>query len=323
MVVGKEVYIPSTNGKNQLHVWIWKSTDKEPKAVLQISHGMVEHIARYKKFAQYMAERGIIVVGNDHLGHGGSVASEAEFGYFNASNPSQTVVADLYAVTQYMKNLYPDLPYFLLGHSMGSFMARRYLMTYGKVLNGAIIMGTGQFPRLAVALCKPILAVLKKIKGGYYRSIKLNQLSFGNFNNQFNATRTTHDWLSRNEVAIDEYLSDPQCNFLFTLNGYETILQTFAFIGKHQNINKIPKKLPIIFMAGREDPVGENGVIVREIYKQYQRFGMEQVELKIYDQDRHELLHELDRLTVFHDIYNWLETYIASASNTVEKKESI
>jgi len=309
MMIQKELYIPSTNGKNQLHILMW-IPDGAPRAILQLSHGMVEHIRRYEEFATYLANRGILVIGNDHLGHGLSVNNLDELGYFNAPDSSKTVVDDLHQVTLYVKKHYPNIPCFLLGHSMGSFMARRYLMTYGSDLKGAIIMGTGQFPNLLVSIGLYILKFLKKWKGDHYRSQLINQLSFGSYNNQFKPTRTTHDWLSKNTESIDAYLADPYCTFLFTLNGYETLLRTFHFIGDKSNIIKIPKDLPLLFVAGKDDPVGGKGKVVMQIYNLYTSLGLRTTKLKLYEADRHEILNELDYATVFKDIYNWLETYI-------------
>ena len=300
-------YLPSTNNKNQLHVMMWQPQSSKPRCILQISHGMIEHIERYDEFASYLTSKGILVIGNDHLGHGRSVNSPEELGYFNAEDGSKTVVDDLHTITLFAKEAFPNVPYFLLGHSMGSFLARRYLMTYGNELDGAIIMGTGQFPPLAVKCGLAILALLKKIKGDTYRSKTLSNLGFGSYNNAFKPTRTTHDWLSKNTESIDRYLADPLCTFLFTLNGYETLLNTFGFIGDKKNIAKLPKHLPLFFVAGEDDPVGGQGKMVIKIYETYRDSGITDISLKLYPNDRHEILNELDRFTVYSDIYEWLE----------------
>ena len=309
MISTNELYIPSTNGTNQLHVLMWIPKEA-PRVILQLSHGMIEHIRRYEAFGEYLAGRGILVIGNDHLGHGYSTNNEDELGYFNAEDGSKTLVDDLYQITLFAKKQYPNTPYFLLGHSMGSFLARRYLMTYGNELNGAIIMGTGQFPKAVTCLGLHILKLLKKVKGAHYRSQLLSDLGFGSYNKQFAPTKTTHDWLSRDNFSNEAYLLDPYCTFLFTLNGYETLLRTFRFIGDESHIKQIPKDLPLFFVAGKEDPVGVNGKVVQQIYDLYTKLGLHTTELKLYENDRHELLHELDSTTVFRDIYNWLDTYI-------------
>ena len=301
-----EIFLPSTNKKNQLHVVIWEPKDTPVKCILQLSHGMIDHIYRYKEFASYLAARGVLVIGNDHLGHGKTVKSSEEFGYFDAEDGSKTVVDDLHTVTRYAKEKYPNLPYFLLGHSMGSFIARRYLMTYGKELDGAIIMATGQFPVPLVNIGLPILQILKKLKGSHYRSKLLNKLVFSSFNKQFKPTQTEYDWLSKNKASIDAYRADPLCNYIFTLNGYETLLRSFDFIGRKSNIRRIPKNLPIFFVVGSEDPLSQNGKIVTKIFHQYKALGIQNIKLNLYPSDRHELLQELDRHTIFEEIYGWI-----------------
>lgn len=302
-------YIPSTNHKNQLHVVKWRPDDKV-KAILQISHGMIEHIKRYDDFARYLNSKGILVVGNDHLGHGKTANCEEELGYFDAEDSSQTVVNDLYEVTKHTKALYPDVPYFLLGHSMGSFMVRRYLMTYGMQLDGAIIMGTGHQSKAMLKMGKMTYKVLKLFKGPKYRSKLMTYCSIGHYNKGFAPNRTSCDWLSANQTNVDTYLKDAYCQFDFTINGYNTIFNTFLFINKPSNIAKIPNELPILFIAGEEDPVGNNGKGVKKVYEAFKKAGLSNLELKLYPKLRHEILNELDKEEVYQDIYRWIKKNI-------------
>ena len=311
MVEKIEFFIPSTNGYNRLHTIMWKS-DCPTFAILQISHGMIEHIERYDDFANYLAERGILIVGNDHLGHGKSVTSHDEFGYFNASDSSKTVVDDLHQLTTLIKSKYPGIPYFLLGHSMGSFMARRYIMTYGNELDGAIIMGTGQQPALALKAGKLLVHLISLFKPMTYRSKLIEQACFGTYNNRFKPRRTKSDWLSQDTAVVDAYIQDPFCDFTFTLNGYLTLFNTLSFIRRTQNIKQIPKSLPIFMVAGKEDPVGNFGKMVRKVYNHYKKIGIQDISLKLYENDRHELLNELDKKQVYADLYTWLKKHISS-----------
>ncbi|MBU3804040.1 MAG: lysophospholipase [Candidatus Cellulosilyticum pullistercoris] len=311
MVEKIEFFIPSTNGHNRLHTIMWKS-DCPTLAILQISHGMIEHIERYDDFANYLAEKGILVVGNDHLGHGKSVTSHDEFGYFNASDSSKTVVDDLHQLTTLIKSKYPGIPYFLLGHSMGSFMARRYIMTYGNELDGAIIMGTGQQPALALKAGKLLVHLISLFKPMTYRSKLIEQACFGTYNNRFKPRRTKSDWLSQDTAVVDAYIQDPFCDFTFTLNGYLTLFNTLSFIRRTQNIKQIPKSLPIFMVAGKEDPVGNFGKMVRKVYNHYKKIGIQDISLKLYENDRHELLNELDKKQVYADLYTWLKKHISS-----------
>lgn len=301
----KEIYIPSTNNRNQLHVAIWEP-ERETKAILQISHGMVEYIVRYDDFAKHLNQQGILVIGNDHLGHGQSVLDESEFGYFGKEKGS-AVVDDLYEVTKYAKKQYGEnIPYFLMGHSMGSFMARRYLMTYGEKITGAIISGTGYkaAPVLVAALF--FTAVIKLFHGERYRSPFLKWLAFHTYNRKIADVKTENDWLTRDAAVVAAYNENPYCKFSFTVNGYETLSDTIKYIQKQSNWEKTPKQLPILMIAGEEDPVGSYGKDVKKVYKKYQQMGCSHIELRLYKDDRHELVNELDREAVYADISQWI-----------------
>ena len=309
MVEKIEFFVPSTNKHNRLHAIMWKPTGTI-LAVLQISHGMIEHIERYDDFANYLAQRGFLVVGNDHLGHGKSVSSHDELGYFNAPDSSKTVVDDLHQLTLHIKSKYPGLPYFLLGHSMGSFMARRYIMTYGNKLDGAIIMGTGQKPAIALGAGKLLVGLISLFKPMTYRSKLIEKACFGTYNNRFKSKRTKSDWLSQDTAVVDAYLKDPLCTFIFTLNGYQTLFNTLSFIQHTPNIEQIPKNLPIFMVAGKDDPVGNYGKAVTKVYNCYKKTGIQDISLKLYKNARHELLNEIDKDQVYVDLYTWLKKHI-------------
>ena len=301
----KEVYIPSTNNRNQLHVAIWEP-ERETKAILQISHGMVEYIVRYDDFAKHLNQQGILVIGNDHLGHGQSVLDESEFGYFGKEKGS-AVVDDLYEVTKYAKKQYGEnIPYFLMGHSMGSFMARRYLMSYGEKITGAIISGTGYKTVPVLDTASFFTAVTKLFHGERYRSPFLKWLAFHTYNRKIADVKTENDWLTRDEAVVAAYNENPYCKFSFTVNGYETLFGVIKYIQKQNNWEKTPKQLPILMIAGEEDPVGSYGKDVKKVYKKYQQMGCSHIELRLYKDDRHELVNELDRESVYEDISQWI-----------------
>lgn len=301
----QEFYIASGNGKDQLHGILWEP-DKEVKAVLQISHGMVEYIGRYDRFARFLNEAGIVVVGNDHVGHG-KTSKEEDWGYFGGKEGSEFVVEDLHRVTVKMKEKYKGLPYFVLGHSMGSFMIRRYIMTYGNEVDGVIIMGTGCQPAPVLIGGKVILDVLKAIKGDRHRSKFVDYINFGSFNKKIKNRRTDKDWLTKDTEIVDAYLNDPMCSFLFTLNGFETLRSVTAYIQKKENIEKIPKELPVYFVSGEDDPVGNYGKGVLKVCETYRKHGMKDIEMKLYPEDRHELINETDYEVVYRDILTWIE----------------
>ena len=306
----KKVFkLPSRDGIHQLHVVMWLPEGKA-RAVLQISHGMVEYIERYEEFAAYANQAGIVVVGNDHLGHGDTVRSEEEYGYFCKSHRSATVVADLHRVTVATKKRYPELPYFLLGHSMGSFLARRYVLTYGKELTGAIICGTGRVSEVEMFLGTILQSIIENWKGSKYRSKCFNQVIFGNYNKKVVKPKSKNDWMCSDRSVIVKKDSEQKCNFIFTMNGFRTLFETLAYIQKEKNIKKIPKSLPMFFIAGSEDPVGDYAKDVRALYEQYKAMGMDEMALKIYDGYRHEILMEVEKQEVFRDVMEWMDRYI-------------
>ena len=301
----KELYIPSTDGKNQLHVVIWEP-NMPAIGIVQISHGMVEYIKRYDEFARYLNQYGILVIGNDHLGHGETAKTDDDLGYFCPSSMSETVVADLYEVTRLAKKNYPNVPYFLFGHSMGSFMARRYIMTYGNELDGAIISGTGNQSGSVLKAGKITVSLTKFFKGDLYRSKMLKNMFFSKFNDHIPNVRTSNDWLTKDETIVDKYNTDKYCTYSFTVNGYRTLLDVLSFIQNSNNIAKIPKNLPVFLIAGEEDPVGNYGKAVKNVYEFYKKVGIKDISIKLYKNDRHELINETDKEDVYDDIRYWL-----------------
>lgn len=296
--------LPSNDGVHKLHVVVWQP-DGEPKAVLQLSHGMIEFIERYEGLAQYLNEQDILVIGNDHLGHGHTAGSDEDLGYFCPKHMSETVVKDLHTVTEYAKKEYPGIPYFLLGHSMGSFMARRYLMTYGDELTGAILCGTGEQTSATLFAGKTAAGILGAFKGQRYRSEFIRKTSFKGYNDRFEK-RTENDWLTKDQSIVDWYNGHKFCTFGFTINGYKTLFEVLTYIQKQENYNKIPKNLPVYMIAGEDDPVGNYGEGVKHIYQQYKDSGIKDISIKLYPNDRHEILNELDKETVYADVADWI-----------------
>lgn len=305
----KEWKLPSTDGINELRVVTWETT-QTPRAVLQISHGMIEYMNRYQDFAEYLNEKGFVVVGNDHLGHGYTAKNPEDLGYFAAKGKSAVVVEDLHEVTKKVKEEYPGLPYFMLGHSMGSFMARRYLMTYGEELDGAVIMGTGSQPGAVLAFGNMACNVIKLFHGDRYRSKFLKKSAFGNYNKKIDTLRTPSDWLTKDDAAVDKYRKDPLCSFDFTVNGYSGLFDSISFIQKKKHIAQIPKNLPVLLVSGGKDPVGAYGAGPTKVYESYRAHGLEDVDLILYPEDRHEILNEKDKEQVYSDILNFLEKHI-------------
>ena len=302
-----EFFYASADGKTQIRALKWQP-EGEARQILQICHGMVEHIERYDAFASYCAGKGILVVGNDHLGHGKSVTDENQLGYFAEKNGNACVIEDIHTLRKMTQKEYPDLPYFILGHSMGSFLVRQYIILHGEGLAGAVIMGTGAFapavPKAGMAVCKIIAAQ----KGWYYRSEFVDNMGMGAYNKKF-GEKDGKDWLSRNPENVKNNLADPLCNFRFTLNAYYNMFRGLAFISTVSNLQGMPKTLPVFFVAGDDDPVGDYGAGVKKVDAQFRQTGMKDVKLKLYPGDRHEILAEDDRMAVYEDITGWMDLH--------------
>lgn len=297
--------LPSTVPGRTLHAFRCVP-DGEVRAIVQLSHGMVEFIDRYKPLAEYLAARGILVTGNDHLGHGGSIRTKDDYGYFAEPDGNRAVLDDLHAMTDLTKKLYPGVPYFLLGHSMGSFYARQYLCEYGAELDGAIIMGTGFQPKALVTLARTVCRVLAVFFGWKHRSALVKNLSFLGYNKGLEG-RTPHDWLNRDQSEVDKYRADERCMFTFTLNAYYSMFTGILRLYDTDFLNQMPKELPLLFLAGDADPVGEQGKGVKRAIESLKAVGVKNIQLKLYPGARHELLVETNKLEVFADIGDWLD----------------
>ena len=302
----QEFYFPSKDGLTQIHTIEW-IPEGEVRGVLQIAHGMVEFIDRYDRFASFMASQGFYVVGNDHLGHGKSVTDESQYGYFAKHDGNFCVIGDMQQLREDTQKKYPGVPYFLLGHSMGSFLAREFIEKFGSGLSGAIIMGTGYQSLATLDTAIALTAVLQQARGGHFRSEMINNMALGAYNKAFEPGRTKNDWLCKDEAIVDAYVSNPLNQFVFTVNGYYNLFRGLRYAERQQNLDKIPKDLPILVVSGAEDPVGEFGKGPRIVAEIYKKAGIKDVTLKLYPGDRHEILNELDKETVDRDLLNWIE----------------
>lgn len=273
------------------------------KGVVQISHGMAEHSNRYAEFAGMLAEQGYAVFASDHLGHGASVADADSYGYFG-DNGVESLVEDLHQVTALASSKYPNVPVYLFGHSMGSFLARAYTAKYGEALGGAIFCGTSGTN--AAASGGVLLAdYLIKRSGAKYRSQFLDSLAFGSYNKR-TEKKTKFDWLSRDEAAVQKYMDDELCGFMFTVNGFRTLFTLLKSISGKSWYSAVPQALPILVISGEADPVGDYGKGVRQVYRDLKKSGHRFVTMKLYPDARHELLNETNRDEVYADISAWL-----------------
>lgn len=300
--------IASKDSKNSLNTVIWE-TEKEPVGVLQIVHGMAEYIDRYDNFAKYMTEHGFNVIGHDHLGHGYSVSDERDYGFFAEENGDKIIIEDMHSVTQYAKEKWEELPNFILGHSMGSFCLRQYLTKYSNDVFGAIIMGTGWIPSAAALLGKTIATNTCKSKGSHTVNPLLIKLTLEPYNKPFAPARTNCDWLSRDEKQVDLYVNDKLCGFDFTAGAYKDFFTVLEKIAKNKQLIGMRKSLPILITSGSVDPVGGKKAC-EKLNAQYKRCGIDDVTLKLWENDRHEILNELDKSDVYNYICTWLNSKI-------------
>ncbi len=299
----KEITYKSQDGLTEIHAVIWEPTIPIT-AILQISHGMIEHIRRYENLANELNKYGILVCGNDHLGHGYSIQDKDHYGYFAEKNADSILVEDLHTLTLEMKKNYPNVPYFLLGHSMGSFIARNFIAKYGSELKGALIVGTGYHSNLEMTGAKILTNIIQFYKRGlFYRSKYIENKTNGSYYKHFENNSNHNCWLTNDKNVILEYENDPKTQFRFTCNGYYTIFTLIKSANK--NYKNIDKNLPIILLAGKDDPVGRFGKDIIKIYESYKKCGLN-VKMKIYNNMRHEILNELNKVIVYNDVINFI-----------------
>ena len=305
-----EFYFPSKDGNTEIHTIEWKPVG-EVRAVLQICHGMVEYIRRYDEFAQFLCGEGYYVVGNDHLGHGKSIQAKSEYGFFNEKYGNACVLGDMHTLRQRTEKKYPGVPYFMLGHSMGSSLLRQYIQMYGNGLSGAVLMGTvADHKKAALLFGKRLCRVMAAFRGWHYRSKMVDNLVLGAYNKKFKPARTRADWITSDNENLDMYVADPLCSFMSTVNAYYNVFSGMIGIQRKESVYMIPKGLPVLFVSGADDPVGEFGKGVRKIYEKYRAAGIRDVTLRLYTGDRHEILNETDRDQVYKDLLGGFEKHI-------------
>ncbi len=295
---------PSITGE-ELETRMWLP-EGEPRAVVQLVHGMAEHIARYDAAARRLNEAGFLVVGHTHLGHG--QAAEL-LGWFAQEHGWDALVEDVHTLRKNTQAAYPSLPYFLLGHSMGSFITRAYIQRFESGLRGVILSGTGHFEPLilnaglAIANLQCLFGMEKK------PSKLLESISFAGYNKEFEPVRTSHDWLSKDHEIVDQYLADPYCGYPFTAGGYRDFFQGLKGLSP-KNLAGMDKEVPILLFSGASDPVGGRGAGVKITADELLAAGIRDVRVKLYENGRHEMLNEIQRDEVLDDLVTWLEQHL-------------
>ena len=295
-------------GAGKLHCCKW-TPEGEPKAVLQIVHGIAEFVERYDAFAEYLNSLGYVVVAEDHMGHGQSINGDGIQGYFHGGWFS--AVADTYKLLLDTKAEYPGLPYILFGHSMGSFMARTILCKYpDSGISGAVICGTGWQPTFAMPMMIKFIGSICKKTGEQNPHEGLQKLIFGGYNKKVEHPRTAFDWLTRDNKIVDTYIDHPLCGFTGSCGLLRDMMEGIYYIQQEKHMANMHKDLPVFFIAGGDDPVGSYGKGVHQAADAFRKAGMEDVSVKIYPLCRHEILNEINKEEVFSDVSNWTKSKI-------------
>lgn len=303
--IHRDVTFPSSDGKNTIHAELFIPSDNNISAVVQISHGMMDYVGRYKGMAEAFCAKGIALCGHDHLGHGDSVSTPDDYGFFASKDGYDFVIDDVKRMNDLIRREFPGVPVVLLGHSMGSFIARLYSVKFADSIDGLIIHGTaGPNPATGAGLL--LVKILRAIKGERHRSKFVCSMADGGYNKGFDPAEGDGAWLTRDPSMVADRVGNPKNDFIFTLAGYEDL---FTFLGNCNDqrwFREFPNGLPTLIVSGESDPVGGFGKGVRYVYDNLKKNGAS-VQLKLYPEARHELFMETNRNEVFADLIAWIE----------------
>ncbi len=284
--------------------------EQDAKAIVIITHGMAEQAQRYDEFASFLNKSGYVVFAHDQRGHGKTAGSVDKLGFFAETDGWQKVTDDLAKLVDTAKTEYRNLPVFLFGHSMGTFVTRTYITQYSDSISGAILSGTtgsaGLLGKVGIALTGLIMLFKKKDS----LSPLMNKLSFGDFNKAFKPNRTEFDWLSRDDEQVDKYINDPYCGTVFSVGFYNDMMKGLELVNKSETANKVRKDLPIYLFAGDKDPVSKNGKQVNDVFEMYKNTGILDISIKLYENARHETLNETNKEDVYSDVLAWLDSKV-------------
>ncbi|MBB6370680.1 alpha/beta fold hydrolase [Chryseobacterium shigense] len=308
MTSQKSSYLPTT-GKTHLFHTLFTPETAPVKATLLIIHGMQEHSGRYTEIAEYFANRGFAVLTYDHLGHGQSVKDKKDIGFFQLDQPDEKLISDAEAMTEYLHKQYPDIPHFVLGHSMGSFVTRCLLQRAGNKFAGAVIVGTGG-PLSGISFIKGYLSLANKI-APYHPTFLNNLFNLVN-NSHFKKDKDFSDtsWLSVNPDNRKAFTEDELCGIPFTNNAFYALFSIYKKATSGNWAASISKSFPFLFVSGQDDPIGDFGKGVTRTIKQLKQNGFKDVDIKIYLGMRHEILNEEIKEKVFNDIYQWIARHL-------------
>lgn len=302
-IIKSQAFFRSTDGNNMSRVLIWKDDENEPAAILQIAHGLTEHIGRYERFARFMASNGFIVCGNDHIGHGLTAPSQAELGNFGEVDSDIRMVDDMHTLHNIMANKYPSLPYYLLGHSMGSFLARIYASNFGDELSGLILCGTTHVTSKLSVLQEYVYPFGDMIGKDTYSSTGSEIL--GKLTARYFKETDDNAWLSVSLENRENADADPYFDFPITNGSAMIVAKMLLRSSSDECYAMIPPTLPVFLISGGKDPVGMFGRGVLNCCSKLEENGI-QTEMKLYPGLRHEILNEDDYQNIYDDILRWI-----------------
>lgn len=308
-MITKEYAFLSHSGLCEIHAKSMAPKNREDiKAVVQISHGMAEYSARYNRFVEALCERGYAVFFSDHVGHGTSVSDKSMLGFFGDTDGEEYWVEDLKTVADFAKEAYPDLPFFLFGHGMGSLIARKYTAKYSSLFSGVAYSGTsGKNPAVGFGILLANLFI--QIHGPKYKSKLLDKMAFGAYNNKM-PKDTPCDWVSRDPVEVQKFMDDEYCGYMYTVSGLKALFMTVKEVSSKEWYEKMPKSMPIFLVSGSMDPIGNYSKGVKEVYAKLKQSGHTDVSMKIYEGARHEILNETNRDEVTADIISFFNQHV-------------
>ncbi|MDR0514276.1 MAG: lysophospholipase [Coriobacteriaceae bacterium] len=306
----------SSDGETQIKALLWtpEGTHTPPKAIIQLVHGMAEHIGRYNDFANFLAGQGYAVCAHDMIGHGFSIQDPKKQSCIPLANGKELLIEDIHELRKTVASRYSQqTPYVLFGHSMGSYLLRSYIARHGSGLAGVVLCGTGQLPVAFSWLAHTLAVVMARFKGEDYRSPLLQNMGVGAYAKRIENARTGCDWLSTDEAVVDAYIADPLCGLPFSVGANAALTDITGEVAHASCAAKVPKELPLFFIAGACDPVGDFGKGVRDAASLMQRAGLRQVDVRIYEGMRHEILNETDKQTVYDDVAQWIASVLETA----------
>lgn len=306
--IAKEFFLKGTDGK-KIFVYCWDNV-LNPKAVIQIFHGMAEHAGRYEHFAKHLNSKGFIVYINDHRGHGKTAGAVEQLGYIGEDGFNK-IVEDGHLINEFIQKNHKDLPILIFGFSFGSFVAQEYMISYGSKLKGVILCGSAARTGPEIALGKILANLQLMIFDDKKKSRLLNYLTFFGYNKRIKNNTYKFEWLSCNLDVIKKYEDDPLCGTVFTTGFYYYFFKALRELYKKDRLDKIPKTLPVLIISGSEDPVGNYGSWVKKLYKIYKNLGVSNLKLKLYHGARHELINESNQQEVFSDLVTWIDKQIS------------